>query len=107
MPHLRQALERKGFSVEAVEIALSSVSDRTRRNYSYCWNRWMAFSEDEGFDCFDPPLPCYLDFLTREYKQKGTGSSVNHAMTVVGGALKLLERNVNEEPMAIAFRQWQ
>jgi hypothetical protein len=105
MQDLREALKSEGFSKETIEIALAAISAKTRRNYSYCWGRWMAFAKNKGVSGFNPPLPLYLDFVAQEYKEKGTGSSVNHAMTVVGGTLKLLGRNLNEEGMAVAFRQ--
>lgn len=103
---IRESLEIQGVSEESSKIIMASIKRSTQSSYEYAWKRWKRFCTDKGVSIFNPTIPQYLEYLTEEFKRNGKGSAVTHAMTVVGGAVRLVGNiDLNSTGQAQAFRQ--
>ncbi|XP_077263344.1 uncharacterized protein LOC143898093 [Temnothorax americanus] len=74
---MRQALALKGIPEDALDIAVSSLSDSSVRQYETAYKKWWSYCQENHIDAFTISIPNILSFLSREFHTGASYGTIN------------------------------
>ena len=74
---IRKAFLLRGLTDNASNLAMSSISDATLRQYNCPLKKWYNFCVAEGIDIFTINLPKIQEFLAAEFNKGASFGSIN------------------------------
>lgn len=86
--YIRKAFALKGMSQDAIELAVSSITNSTLRQYESHLRKWHEFCQQKQRDPFAINMKEIQDFLTAEYVKGasyGTINSYRSALSLILG----------------------
>ncbi|XP_036146143.1 uncharacterized protein LOC118646722 [Monomorium pharaonis] len=73
---IRQAFLFRGTPATALDITLASITNSTIAQYTKPLRLWWCFCKEKEINCFSPPIPLVLEFLSKAMSNIGY-SSIN------------------------------
>lgn len=74
---VRKALELKKLPVGSIEIAMSSITDSSYKQYECCFKKYWKFCSDQKLNPFSCTVPDIIEFLTAIFNTGLSYSSLN------------------------------
>ena len=74
---VRKALELRDFPIDSLEIAMSSITESSYKQYDGCFKKWWNFCQDHSLDPFKGSVPDIIRFLTDIFNSGLSYNSVN------------------------------
>lgn len=74
---------------DAIEIAISSISEGSRRQYETTWRKWWRFCQENNISFLEGTIPEVLNFLADQFQKGasyGTINSHRSALALILGA---------------------
>lgn len=74
---MRQALTLKGMPEGSLDIAVSSLSDSSVRQYETAYKKWWSYCQENHIEVFTVSIPNVLSFLTKEFLNGASYGTIN------------------------------
>ncbi|XP_047999635.1 uncharacterized protein LOC125236754 [Leguminivora glycinivorella] len=74
---IRKAFSKQALTPQTIDIMISSLSTNSLKQYNCVLYKWWLYCKENKFDCFSVNTSVVLNFLTEQYQQGSSYSSLN------------------------------
>lgn len=74
---MRQVLALKGMPEDSLDIAVSSLSDSSVRQYETTYRKWWSYCKKNRIGVFTDSIPNILSFLMKEFHNGASYGTIN------------------------------
>lgn len=91
---IREAFTRQETPEESIDIVIGSLSKSSLKSYECSLKKWWKFCDKNSIDQYEPTVTQILSFLTNEFNNGLSHSSINATRSAIS---LIMKSNISQE----------